>query len=339
MMQAGAVLLAALMASYAATGLVRRYALRKGVLAIPNRRSSHSVPTPKGGGLAIVLVTLAGMIWMGLSGNVPLGPALAMVSGGLAVAAIGWWDDRVELPASWRLAVHLLAASGIAAASALSGQNGALLELGIGSGITGFAILVLATAWSVNLYNFMDGIDGIAGAQAVCAAIVGALLLWWSGASDWALLSAILGFASMGFLVWNWPPARVFMGDVASGFLGFTFAGLAILTATYTSLTLWPWLILLGIFVIDSSCTLVHRLILRERIFDAHRTHSYQKAADLLRSHRRVTVLVILIILVWLAPLALISALRPDWGPLVTAIAWAPLVLLWWLLRSGRTAG
>ncbi|SEL60683.1 MraY family glycosyltransferase [Ectothiorhodospira marina] len=319
---------AACVAAFLFTGVLRGYALKTGMLDVPNARSSHEAPTPRGGGLSVVVVVLLGLpvlFWgAGLEGSA----LVALGLGGALVAAIGWLDDHIDVAARWRLLVHLLAGAwvvfwaGGAPALPLPGGDWAWGWLGV-------PILVLFVGWVLNLYNFMDGIDGIAGVETVTVAGVAAGLLWWVGAPGWALMAALLAVAGVGFLVWNWPPAKIFMGDAGSGFIGFTLAAMAVLTWAGTDLTIWVWLILLGVFIVDATLTLFRRLLRGERVYEAHRSHAYQQAARACGRHLPVTVAVGVINLVWLAPWAWAAVVWPEWGVVMVGVAWAPLVGVW----------
>lgn len=326
--------IAAFLAAFLFTGWMRAYALSRGLMDIPNARSSHDAPTPRGGGVAVVAVALVGQVWLGWWGVLPLPGLLALAVGGGAVAAIGWLDDRADVPARWRLLVHLLAGvwvvmwAGGAPALPLPGVEWAWSWFG-------GAVLVLFIGWLLNLYNFMDGIDGIAGVEAVTVFAVAAGLLWWTGASGWALVAGLFMAATLGFLVWNWPPAKIFMGDAGSGFLGFALAALAVLTWADGGLTIWAWLILLGAFIVDASITLVRRVLRGERFYEAHRSHAYQHASRYFGAHLPVTVAVGVINLLWLAPLAVAAAVWPEWGIVLLVVAWVPIGVVCWWFRAG----
>lgn len=331
----GTVLLFMAVAAFLLTGLVRRYALAASLLDIPNARSSHDVPRPRGGGLAVVLVVLGALAWQG---EISFAGLLALGFGGAAVAAIGWADDRTGVPARWRLPVHLLAATWVvwlAGVPALPLPGGGEW----GWGMLGALALVLFITWVLNLYNFMDGIDGIAGIEAVTVAGVAAALLWGLGEPEWAAVAALIGAASLGFLLWNWPPAKIFMGDGGSGFLGFALAALAVLTWAEAGVSIWAWLILLGVFIVDASITLVRRVLRGERFYEAHRTHAYQHASRQYGSHLPVTVAVGIINLAWLAPWAWAAAVWPHWGLVLLLLAWTPVILMCLYFRAGEPEG
>ena len=276
----------------ALTGGVRRFALRRRMLDVPNERSSHDRPTPRGGGLSIVLVALAGMgilVWAGL---LPARTGAAVAAGGVPVAVIGWIDDRRGLSPLARAAVQF------AAATAAVYLLGGLPRLEIGGagmplGALGAVLAVVGTVWAINLYNFMDGIDGLAAGHAAVAAAAAAALLARVGAQGLAAAALLVGAASAGFLFWNWPPARIFMGDVGSGFLGFVFAVLAIASENGGGIPLLVWLILLYPFIFDATLTLTRRVLTGARWHLPHRSHAYQRAVESGASHRAVTLAIL----------------------------------------------
>ncbi len=322
-------------ASAALTGAVRGYALRKNVMDLPGARSSHTRPTPRGGGAAIVLVFLAGLGAATWEGMVEVRTAVGFAGAGLAVALVGFADDHGGVAARWRLAVHA------AAAAWALGWMGGLPPVSFGGtpvrlGWAGDAVAVVYLVWLLNLYNFMDGIDGLAAGEAVTVGVAAALLLGWSGSgpSAW-FLPACLAAASLGFAFWNWPPARIFMGDVGSGFLGLMFGLLSVDTAWRNPRAPCIWLILLGVFVADATFTLLRRMVRGEKLHQAHRSHAYQKAAVRWRSHLPVTLAIIGINCFWLAPLAAAVALGRVSAPWGLAVAYIPLACCAGALSAG----
>ncbi len=326
--------------SAALTWVLRGYALRRGILDLPNQRSSHSVATPRGGGLAIVVTYLGALTGYYLSGRIGAGMLLASLAAGGLVAAIGYLDDHGHVPARWRILVHF-----IAAAMALF-WIGAFPPVPFGDypldlGWLGYPIAAIFLVWMLNLYNFMDGIDGIAGVEAVCVAgsAVAVYVLHAGSNAPWdeGLLFPLLALsaACIGFLLWNWPPAKIFMGDVGSSFIGFVLGLFALIGSAFGQLSIWTWLILLALFLVDATMTLIRRFIRGDRWFEAHRSHAYQHAALRWKSHRRVTVSVMLIDVVWLFPLAYWATTEPRSGWWVTLIAMVPLAILAWALDAG----
>jgi Fuc2NAc and GlcNAc transferase len=323
-------------ASAVLTAWVRRNALSRGVIDYPNRRSSHSQPTPRGGGISIVITTAIALVVLWYRGLIDTALLLALQLGGVAVAAVGYADDRGSVAVRVRLAVHL--ASAICAVYVLGGfpavQIGAaVFHLGMVGNVCG----VLAIVWVLNLFNFMDGIDGIAATESVFIVTAGAVLCSLAGSSSSVMVAApILAAAIMGFLIWNWPPAKIFMGDVGSGYLGYMIAVLAIGAARENGVALFVWLILGGIFFVDATLTLFRRLARGEKIYEAHRSHAYQWLARRWQSHRRVTLTVIAVNVCWLLPAAGLALRFPHWAAECTVAALLPIALLAMAAGAGR---
>ena len=308
------------------TGLVRKLALSQGVLDVPNERSSHVVPTPRGGGVAIVIATTLGVFTLALRGGMDTRLLLAVAGGGLAVATVGYIDDRRSVSAGVRLAVHF-----IAALWAL-GCLGGLPPIRIGdhvleSGWAGNVLGALGIAWTINLFNFMDGIDGLAGSESLFIAWAGALLALVSGVSGAApAVSTVFGAACLGFLLWNWPPAKIFMGDAGSGYLGYMVAVIAIAAGRDSQVAPLVTLIAGGAFFVDATLTMLRRLVRGERVHRPHRTHAYQWLARRWGSHRRVTLLALAVNVLWLLPCAWLATMYPSLAGWILLVAWAPIV-------------
>jgi len=328
---AGALVLATVL-----TGVVRKRALRHGLLDVPNERSSHTLPTPRGGGIAIVIASSVALAILGLLGAVDASLIVAILGGGMVVGIVGFIDDRRGISAALRLSVHL--AVSLFALIVFGGLPAMQFgETVVHSGWGGYVLGTLAVAWVTNLFNFMDGIDGIAAAEAVFILGAGALLYGIPAAAAPAAIAAIVvAMACLGFLIWNWPPARIFMGDVGSGYLGYVIAVLAIASARGNPTALLSWLILGGLFFCDATITLVRRVLRRDRVHEAHRSHAYQWLARRWRSHRRVTIAATLINICWLLPCALFAAAHPPCAALTTGVAWTPLVLVVLFTGAGR---
>lgn len=324
------------LASALLTGLLQKYGKKYGIMDFPNPRSSHTVPTPRGGGLSIVVTFGISILLLAANKTLMAGTAAALLGGGGLVALVGLLDDHRSLRPSIRVAAHF-----IAAAWALWCLGGVpALDLGWITWEWGWMGQVLASVglvWLVNLYNFMDGIDGIAAAEAICAGGFGGMLLAASGLPGLALLSLGLAGACAGFMIWNWPPAKIFMGDVGSGFLGFAFGVLIIASARQRSWYVWPWLILLSVFVVDATVTLSRRFLGGATWYQAHSSHAYQHAARHWRSHLRVTLAVAGLNSVWLLPLAVAAFMWPRLAPFLSVVAVAPLIWIAFRFRAGQT--
>jgi Fuc2NAc and GlcNAc transferase len=316
------------------TERIRAYAVRAGIQDVPNQRSSHEAPTPRGGGLAIVMVVCAGVVGLAVAEGRWTQFYTVLLAGGTALAIVGWLDDVRGTPVLLRLAVH-----GAAAVGAISAMGVVEVRFGDLFALDGWAAAVFAVVWMVwmvNSYNFMDGIDGIAGGQGVTAAGGIAAIAWSRGAHPQAEVAALLAAASLGFLLRNWPPARIFMGDVASGWIGFQLAVLALVGEASGAVPLVSFVILMGAFLVDSTMTLLRRLMAGARVHQAHRDHAYQHAVQRGYRHGTVSGVVMAINLLWLLPLALLAAEHGSWGPALLAIAWAPLVALALYFQAGR---
>ena len=329
------------------TGVARSYALQRGLMDRPNSRSSHLVETPRGGGIAFVLVYLVllamSMFFSFSAYDQAARLNLALLLGGGLVVVIGFIDDHRHVSAILRFIIHLIAA--LIAVTLLQSPD---INIWPGLSVGGWwlnGLFVIGLVWLLNLYNFMDGIDGIASLQGITVLCGAILVLTFnqagSEATEWLF---ILAACISGFLFWNWPPARIFMGDAASGFIGYALGVFALYTVNAYPISLWSWLILLGLFVVDATWTLGVRMANGEKWYQPHAKHAYQHlarkrqaiyiargiSADRSRSlaHRWVILNSLLINLMWLFPLAWVAAQFPGYGLLLTLIAFVPLVIL-----------
>lgn len=322
-------------ASCLMTAALRRYALSRSLLDIPNARSSHTLPTPRGGGLAFVVAFLVAMLGLGWGGYIAAVMLTSLLGAGGLVALIGFVDDHGHIAARWRLLGHFAAAAwGLAWLGGMPPLT--VFGLQLATAWLGVVIGLLYLVWLLNLYNFMDGIDGIASIEAICVCLGGSLLYWVTGHADATWLPMLLAAAVAGFLCWNFPPARIFMGDAGSGFLGIVLGLLALQAGWINPLLFWGWLILLGVFVVDATYTLVRRLLRGDKVYEAHRSHAYQYASRRHGSHRPVSLAVAAINLAWLLPVALAVVLFELDGAAGTLIAYVPLILMAITYHAGK---
>lgn len=330
------VALASGVATWWLTGAVRQQALARRVLDVPTARSSHTVATPRGGGVAIIVVSLVAFSVLGLLGLVTPRQAVALIGGGLIAGGIGLLDDLGGVPPLPRLLVHF-ASAGWVLAFVGGVPRIVVLDTPVAPSWLLVVLTLLYLVWHLNLTNFMDGIDGIAGVQATTVCLGGAVASWLApdGGTVWAP-ALVVGASTSGFLVWNWPPARIFMGDAGSGFLGLMIAAHSLLASSSAPATFWSWVILSAVFVADATVTLLRRLSRGEPVHEAHRSHAYQHTAQYWASHRRVTIAVAVINLVLLLPLALLVAVGALEGLVGVAVAYVPLVIVAWKLGAGR---
>lgn len=317
------------------TGALRRYALSRNIMDIPNARSSHSVATPRGGGVAIVLAFLLCLPVLGYANLVPLQVLIGLGCAATLIAIIGFMDDHGHIAARWRLLGHFCAA--VWALFWLGGFPPLqLMGVSIDFGWVGHILAAFYLVWMLNLYNFMDGIDGIASVEAICACLSACLLYLFVGAPQLIWLPFLLAMAVIGFLFWNFPPARIFMGDAGSGFLGIVLAIISIQAAWTSSQLFWSWLILLGVFVVDATYTLVRRLMRGDKIYEAHRSHAYQYASRRFGQHRPVTLAVAAINVAWLLPWSIAAAVFQVDGLVCLLLAYLPLVALAVKFHAGK---
>lgn len=316
---AGGVLATCLVAALLTWG-ARGYALHRKLLDQPGERRSHDVATPRGGGIAIVVSQLLAYLVVGFVAPASALPLAIFSAGLLLVAGIGWWDDHRPLPASTRLCVHVLAGFLLGVLVWWQGDGSAFKAI--------FSVLLAVVL--INVLNFMDGINGLATTQAILAAIAFALLLPLPQAGSALLLAA----GCLGFLPFNFPKARIFMGDVGSGALGYLLAGLVALGVTVTDIAWSVWLVPLAAFLIDAGFTLLARMLKGERWMEAHTQHLYQRCVKRGYSHVVVTLNYALFSIAGTTLLVVLSRLPLMWAS-AGALAWAVVgACLWRVLRT-----
>ncbi len=273
---------AVLILSFIITFFYRKIAIKKSILDIPNDRSSHSIPTPRGGGLAIVIAFYVGLAWLFFNNEIEKKLFYALLVG-LILVIVGLLDDVISLSPVLRFAIQTLTV--IIAIYILGGLN--KFDLGffmIEAKIILSILAVIGIIWFINLYNFIDGIDGYASMQAIFVA--GALFFLTK-----SMTALLLTFATLGFLPWNWQRAKIFMGDVGSTLLGFVLAIFAIYYQNTSEISIVHWLILTSLFWFDATITLFRRWKNKEKLSQAHRKHSYQRLVQSGFSHQKVTLI------------------------------------------------
>ncbi len=330
------ILLLVTLSSWLLTWALRHYALLKGIIDIPNDRSSHTVSTPRGGGVSFIVIFLLSLGILFVIGEIETRFFFAISGGGVIIALIGWIDDHKHVPALFRLIIHFLSATWVVW---VLGGGPSILPFDVsGNQATLLAgvITVFMLVWLVNLYNFMDGIDGIASVELVSVCLFAAGLGWITGVSVsvW-FLPLLLAASVTGFLLWNFPVARIFMGDAGSGFLGLALGTFALLYSSEMPHLFWIWVILAAVFVVDATVTLLRRIVTGKKFYAAHRSHAYQHAARKYSSHVRVTLFVLIINALWLFPIAYFTAIRTINAGIGVTLAYLPLVVLAFVFRAG----
>jgi Fuc2NAc and GlcNAc transferase len=293
----------------------RALARRFNIVDVPNERSAHNRLVPRGGGIGLIGAFGFGCVWLMTTSSLP-SETVVVIGLTFLLLLVGAIDDQRNLSVATRLICYTIC-SAVAVYYLLPEAPMAWL-----------APAVIYLLWSLNLYNFMDGIDGIASLQAIFVCLAGALLgsLW---GADWALVQMclVLGAACLGFLVFNWPQASLFLGDAGSVPLGFLLAAMSLAFASSGGIEwLTCWLILLGVFIVDASTTLCWRILKGQPFLQAHNLHGYQRLSRHWKSHTRVLVLLMAINLFWLLPLAYLAMLSPEYSVIWLICAYFPLV-------------
>lgn len=311
-------------------GIYRWLALRRSWLDSPNERSSHATATPRGAGLVFALL-IAGAAGFELQGHVGIQFTIMLA---LGVAFIGWCDDVRGLSIRIRFLLYTLCA--VIVLTLLYDDVVIRTDVGKPALLIFGLCAAIGLVWLINLYNFMDGINGIAGAEALFVMLSTILL-----ASGTAYASAFRDFqftasaAIVGFLLWNFPAGKVFMGDAGSAFLGFLFGSLMLWSAPLQGPSPIVWLILLGIFVVDTSYTLIVRMTTGQPWYQAHRMHAYQIITARLGSHAGTVAAIMTVNLCWLLPLAWLVYRQQLNALLGLCIAYTPLLWGCYRLKAG----
>jgi len=314
-------------------GIFYRYNNIPNLIDVPNSRSSHASPTLKGGGVVIMFTFIAFLMGLYYLDILSSKIYLDLVMCSCVIGLVGFMDDIKEVNPRIRLVIHFLTA-----AIGLYLLNGfkEVLFLGdtVNLGLLGNVLAMIYIVWFLNLYNFMDGIDGIASLQAITVCGAFAFINFWIFPSfDLWKVSLLFTSCILGFLYWNFPKAKIFLGDTGSGFIGLFLALFSIEASNNQPVLLWVFLILMSVFLVDATLTLFYRIYNNEVIFKAHSSHAYQKATTIFNSHILVTNFICLINLLWLFPMAFLVALGLIQGIVGLGIAIFPLTLLFIYLQ------
>lgn len=312
--------------AFAMTYFMRAYALKKNIIDNPNERSSHSVPTPRGGGVAVVCSYLLALVVLIYSQQLTLHLGLTLMAAGFVIALLGFLDDHGHINSMLRLAVHFLVAIGVV--MSLGGFSEVTAFNGMQLGFIANIIAVLFLVWLLNLYNFMDGINGIASVEAITTVVSMAILYYVLNTTLNSDILWLLAACVFGFLLWNFPKAKIFMGDACSGFLGLTLGILALIALKENVALFCAWIICLGVFIVDATFTLVRRVLSGYKMDDAHRSHSYQILSRKWNSHTPVTLLVAGINILWLLPVAYWTVTQSYYPEVGVLIAYLPLLMI-----------
>jgi glycosyltransferase WbpL len=315
------------------TNFIRYISIKKKLYDIPNDRSSHDTPKPKGGGLAIVLILLITIVGLFFNQQIDFDISISLLIGLGIVAAVGFVDDYKNLSVSIRALVYVFAAAfsiySIGGINVLSINN-----YQIQLNFFGLFLAMLYVVWVTNLYNFMDGTDGFAAIQTICVCIFCGLLFYLTANTAFTILLLCLVASTIGFLYWNWSPAKIFMGDVGSCTIGFLFGLLSIYTEKQGIITISVWLILLSPFFGDATYTLLKRMANREEWYEAHNSHAYQKLYQLGISHSKLAfaLLITNITIIW--PFAYFAHLYKNLELTMLVSAYFIIGIIWLIAQN-----
>lgn len=320
------------------TRIYASFASAKGLIDVPGERSSHTRPTPRGGGLVFAGLWLTLLLIGSQLGYWTSKEVLAFGPGTLIAVLTGFLDDTHSLSAKLRLKIQFVAC--LLATLALGNVNELyhLHFLGVTLGYCALPLVLISLMWGINLFNFMDGLDGLAAVEALFVFGVGAFFFWEKSVFPMMFLSLMLVAVILGFLVWNWPKARIFMGDSGSYCIGFLTSIFAFVGALWYDIPLALWIILTGVFWFDATVTLIRRSLQGKNPAIPHRDHAFQWAAhELGYSHRRVVITVIGINCI-LAAIACICFWYPEYSRKGILLTLALLSLIYWRLARKKEA-
>jgi Fuc2NAc and GlcNAc transferase len=304
--------------------LYQNIATKTGILANPNFRTLHEAPIPSGGGVIFAFIFLIGVFILWILGLLSDNLLIITGIGGCVATLLGFLDDKNNIKSTKKLAIQIFL-SGFALFYL---DGGPLLNIDLIPSLVAIPLSILLLVWAINSYNFMDGIDGMAASGTIFSSgtIVLTMVLT-NELSEVTILLLLLAVSVLAFMVFNWPPAKIFMGDSGSVFLGYIFGVLILFTTMHNEVSIWTWIIVFGYFISDTTVTQIARLILVKRWYMAHRSHAYQNVARITNSHRKVTIGVIIYSLIWLLPIAIWSVLEPSMAVLATIIALTPALV------------
>lgn len=314
----------AFVASVIGLNIYIKVALRNKIISSPNFRSLHSSESITGGGAVFSLVFFLTIVYFWIIGLIIDKIFFVLGIGGFCATLLGFLDDLFDISAIKKLFFH----------SILSAWSIYWLELGIFSNTNwipqsiSMGLSILFLVWVINAYNFIDGIDGLAisGATFIFGGLILIMIITNNTSELTIIYFSLLGCA-LAFLIFNWPPARIFMGDSGSIFLGYLIGTLFLLTIERGDVTVWTWLVIFGYFFADTTITQFMRLILVQKWYKAHRSHAYQNLARITGSHFKVTSIIIIYHLAWLLPLMIFSIKLPNFSMLAAVLAILPAML------------
>lgn len=312
---------------------VREFSIRKKILDIPNNRSSHSLPTPKGGGLSIVIIMIVTIILLSCEDLIAIDITMAMIIGLIIVSLTGLVDDLINLSV-WKRVLAYLTSISISLYFVGGLDDISINNYSVHLSYAGYLASLFFLFWLVNLYNFMDGTDGFAAIQTISVSLFICYLLFMLNDMPLFILFFCLIVSTTVFLFWNWFPAKIFMGDVGSCSIGFLFGLFAVYTASRDLISLSVWVILLSPFIGDATFTLLKRILKKEQWYKAHNSHAYQKIYQSGYKHNELafSLLVLNIIIVW--PCAYLANYNKNLELAMIMLSYGIIGIIWYLAQN-----
>ncbi len=310
------------------------------VLDDPTHRSLHDVPKPRTGGIAIFISIFATWLIIALTQDVEKFIYYVLV-GLCLLSVISYIDDRYSIPQIWRLLIHILAAILLV----LSGIGLSASDIQVDKFIDNTFVLngltILVVVWCINLYNFMDGMDGLAGGMGVIGFGCLAWLGWFAGNNLFMLMALIIAAANLGFLLHNFPPAKIFMGDVGSITMGYLLAFFSLWGIQANIFTWWIPILIFSPFIVDATITLIKRLYNREKVWEAHKSHYYQKLVQSGWGHRKTAIYEYILMTLIACSVIAIQALNSDNLTFFLTLVWLLIyiVIIFVVSRLGTQSG
>jgi Fuc2NAc and GlcNAc transferase len=304
--------------------LYKKIAISRKILSNPNHRTLHKSSTPRGGGVVFssIFVIFSLYFWRNDPSNYVI--YLTISVGGLAALLVGFIDDLVSISPIKKLIFQVI----LAGWGVFWLEGGPLMVIDWMPNIIVLFISMFFLVWIMNAYNFMDGVDGMASLGGILASILVALIIViTNGLTLTALLLLLLSSTMAGFLIFNWPQAKIFMGDSGSMFLGYFFGCIVLYTTMHNEVTIWTWIIVFGYYIADTTTTQIMRLIMVKKWYAPHRSHAYQNYARLTDSHLKTIMLFVLYYLIWIFPLLTWSLIDPDDALFISFLAVIPAII------------
>ena len=314
------------------TAYIRNFSIKNNLFDIPNDRSAHKIPVPNLGGIAIIIPLIFLIVTLFSQEMIGDEIGISMIIGLSLIAIVGLVDDCKNLSAFTRITIYIIASG--ASLYLIDGVKSiSINEYNYYLGGVGYCLGVLFLVWLTNLYNFMDGVDGFAAIETICVSIFCCFLFYSLDNVPFLIIMLCLASTTVGFLYWNFAPAKIFMGDIGSCSIGFFFGLLAVYTGVNGIISISVWLVLLAPFISDATFTLVSRIFNSERWYVAHKSHAYQKLHQLGLSHKQLSLnlFIVNILLIW--PLAYHANLHAKYELPIVILSYILMAAIWLLIQ------